>query len=150
MSRENVDLIQRVWEAWERRDEAAMRTLMDPDIVVVQLPDQPDVSTYRGPEGALRAVAEWIGAWDNYAVERRDIREVGDAVVVSARQRGRGRASGVQMEADVYFVFSVAGEKITRWQMFSSEREALEAVGLGSRRGEFLSDDCSGLLMPPR
>ena len=45
-----------------------MRTLMDPDIVVVQLPDQPDVSTYRGHEGALRATRSgWGTLWCSWA-----------------------------------------------------------------------------------
>jgi ketosteroid isomerase-like protein len=130
MSREDVEVVRRVWEAWERRDEPSMRALMDPDTVVVQLPDQPDVGPYHGPDGVLRAMAEWIDAWDNYAIERRDMREIGDSVLVSAHQRGRGQASGVQMEADVFFVFRVQRRKIVRWRMFSSEREALEAIGL--------------------
>jgi ketosteroid isomerase-like protein len=75
-------------------------------------------------------MAEWIDAWDNYAIERRDMREIGDSVLVSAHQRGRGQASGIQMEADVFFVFRVQRGKIVRWRMFSSEREALEAIGL--------------------
>jgi hypothetical protein len=32
------------------------------------------------------------------------------------------------MEGDVYFVYRLRAGKITRWQMFPSEQEALEAA----------------------
>jgi ketosteroid isomerase-like protein len=33
------------------------------------------------------------------------------------------------MEAEVAFVFTIRDGAIVRWRMFSSEREALEAIG---------------------
>ena len=71
-------------------------------------------------------MAEWVDTWDDYAIEVRDAQAVGDCVVASLHQRGRGKASGVEMEGDVWFVYRVRRGKVARWQMFPSEREALD------------------------
>jgi hypothetical protein len=42
----------------------------------------------------------------------------------------RGAQSGVPIDDEVTFVFTVGQAKVVRWQMFSTEREALEAVGV--------------------
>lgn len=130
MSQENIKVVQAAVEAYFRGDERAMLELVDPDIVVTQLADQPDVRPYRGHDGMLQAMAGWVETWDDYAIEVLDIKDVGDNVLVSLHQRGRGQASGVEMEGDVYFVYTVQRGKIVRWQMFRSEGEALEAAGL--------------------
>ncbi len=65
---------------------------------------------------------------DDYSLEVPDMREIGEHVVVSLRQRGRGRGSGIEMEAASCFVCTVRAGRITRWQMFTSEDEALAAL----------------------
>jgi ketosteroid isomerase-like protein len=96
--------------------------------VVTQLPDQPDVQPYHGRDGALRAMPSGLDMGrllDRSASHERDR----DGVLVSCRRRGRGKGSGVEMEGEVHFVFTVRRGKIVRWQMFPSERQALEVVG---------------------
>ena len=130
MSRENIDVVQAALDAYFRGDESAMLDRAAPDIIVTQFPDQPDVRDYRGHEGLLQVMAEWIGIWDDWSVEILHIREIGDRVLVDARQRGRGKGSGAPFEVEVAFVFTVGHDKIVRWQMFHSEQQALKAVGL--------------------
>jgi ketosteroid isomerase-like protein len=73
---------------------------------------------------------DWTGSWDDWSIEILGARELGDLVLASARQRGRGKASGVPMDAEATFVFTLREGLIARWQMFSSEEQALDAVGL--------------------
>jgi ketosteroid isomerase-like protein len=82
----------------------------------------------------LRAMAEWLETWDDYSIEVRDAKDAGDKVLVSLHQRGRGKASGVQMEGDVGLVYTLQDGKIVRWQMFPDERDAVEAAGLNEQR----------------
>jgi ketosteroid isomerase-like protein len=49
---------------------------------------------------------------------------------VATRQRGRGKQSGVEVEADFTFVFAVRDDKISEWRIFVHESQALEATGL--------------------
>jgi ketosteroid isomerase-like protein len=45
-------------------------------------------------------------------------------------QRGRGRGSGVDVEARYTFLYDVHGGKITRMALYGELGEALEAAGL--------------------
>jgi ketosteroid isomerase-like protein len=127
MSQENVELMRRTFDAYFRGDETAMLESVAPDVVVTQFPDQADVRDYHGHEGLLRVMAEWIDTWADWSIEILRAREIDQLVLVGARQRGRGRASGAPMEEEVAFLFTVREGKISRWQMFRSEEEALRA-----------------------
>jgi ketosteroid isomerase-like protein len=105
-----------------------MLDLVDPNVVVTQLPDQPDVQRYRGHEGLLRAMADWVGTWDDYSIDVLGTSAVNDHVLVSCRQRGRGKGSGIAIEHDVHFLFTVRQGKVARWQMFHSEQDAVAAA----------------------
>ncbi len=129
MSKDNLQVVRAAFDAYARGDFSAVLGLVDPGVTVTQLPDQPDPQTLRGHEGLLRGMAEWEAEWDDYSFEVRGMHDVGDCVLVSVVQRGRGRASGIQVQADVYFVFTLRGGKVTRWRMFQSEQEALDAAG---------------------
>jgi len=130
MSQESMDVVQAALDAYFRGDESAMLDHAAPDVVVTQFPDQPDVQDYHGHEGLLQVMAEWTDTWDDWSVEILRTREIGDRVLVGARQRGRGKSSGAPVEGEVAFVFTVRHDKIARWQMFHSEQQALKAVGL--------------------
>jgi ketosteroid isomerase-like protein len=51
-------------------------------------------------------------------------------VVVKARQHGRGKQSGIEIDMDFAFLFVVRGGRLAEWQIFVSEEQALEAAGL--------------------
>jgi ketosteroid isomerase-like protein len=125
---ENVELVQAASDAFFRGDERAMLELAAPDIVITQFPDQVDVHDYHGREGLMRVMSDWIGAWDDWSLEILTVRDIGGHVFMTALQRGRGKSSGVPVEGEVTFVFTVRQGAIARWQMFRSEQEALDAV----------------------
>lgn len=118
-----------LFEAWFRGDEVAQSELVDPEVVVTQFPEQADMRPYRGREGFRDVVADWVGTWDDYALEVLDMREVGGHVLVSLHQTGRGKASGALMEGDAFFLVTLRDGRVTRLRMFSSEAEALAAAG---------------------
>ena len=131
MSKENLQIVRAAFDAYFRGDVPAMLELVDPGVVVTQLPDQPDPQTFHGREGLLRSMAEWTGQWDDYLFEVRGMRDFGNCVLVSGLQRGRGHGSGIQVQADVYFVFTLRVGKLVRWQMFQAEKQALDAARSG-------------------
>jgi ketosteroid isomerase-like protein len=130
VSRTNLELVQAAFDAYFRGDEAAVLMLLAADVVITQFPEQVDAGEYHGHDGFQRVMADWIGSWDDWSAEILGARESGDVVLASARQRGRGKGSGAPMEAEAVFVFIVRAGLIARWQMFSSEEQALEAMGL--------------------
>ena len=130
MAQENVSIVRAAFDAFQRGDEAGMLGLVSPDVVATQFPDQLDVHDFHGHAGVRRLMAEWIGAWEDWTIELLAAREVGELVIAGARQQGRGKGSGAPMESEVTFIFTIRGSTIERWQMFHTEQEALEAVGL--------------------
>jgi ketosteroid isomerase-like protein len=130
MSQDNVELVQAAFDAYFRGDEPALLKLVAMDVVITQFPEQVDVHEYHGHEGFRQVMIDWTGSWDDWSIEILGAREVGDLVLATARQQGRGRASGAPMDAEATFVFTVREGLIARWQMFSSEEQAIEAVRL--------------------
>jgi ketosteroid isomerase-like protein len=129
MSQQTVEIVQRAIAAYMRDDEATLRELVAPDVVISMRPDQPDAREHHGYDGMLRASAEWLEAWDEQTFEAARVWDAGDFVFVGARETGRGKISGVPMEHESTFVYTLSQDRIVRIQIFGSEREALEAVG---------------------
>lgn len=125
---ENIRVVQAAFEAYFRGDEPGMLELMDPELVVTQFPEQVDARPYHGHEGVREVMAAWTGTWDDYSIELVDMREIGEHVLVSIRQTGRGKRSGIEMRGEAYMVFTLRAGRVIRWQMFSTEAEALEAA----------------------
>jgi ketosteroid isomerase-like protein len=125
----NLEVVQSLFDAWFRGDEVAQSALVDPEVVVTQFPEQVDARPYEGREGFRAVVADWVDTWDDYSLEILDMREIGEHVVVSLHQAGRGKTSGARMEGDTWFVVTLRDGRVTRLQMFSSEAQALEAAG---------------------
>ena len=130
MPEDHVEIVRTVFDAYFRGDEAGMLALVSPDVVATQFRDQLDVADFHGHDGLRRLMADWTGSWDDWTIEILRAWAVGGYVFATARQRGRGKASGAPMDAEVTFVFTVRGAAITRWQMFHTEQEALEALDL--------------------
>jgi ketosteroid isomerase-like protein len=130
MSQENVEIVQTGFDAYLRGDLPAMLDRFASDVVVTTRPDQPDVRDFHGHDGLMEQLKEWVDTWDGFSIEILRIRDAGDVVIVIAREHGQGTRSGVPMDDEVTFVFTIGGAKVIRWQMFGSEPEALKAAGL--------------------
>jgi ketosteroid isomerase-like protein len=134
MSQENVELLRRITEVFNRGDLEGAIALADPppefEFVPsgVLIPDLADVQ--RGP-GGLRRVAEvFSGEFDDPHVELHELIDVGDQVFVWSTFRGRGKHSGVETAWDIFGVWTVRDGRIVRWLGFTDRDAALEAVGL--------------------
>ena len=132
MSEENVEIVRSAFAAFERGDIEGILRLCDEDIVISQPPELPGVSPeQRGHRGVLEALAIWPEQWDNYRIELLRVDAApDDKVFVSQRSRGRGKQSGIEVDMDFSFVFTVCEERITEWRLFTQENDALEAAGL--------------------
>jgi ketosteroid isomerase-like protein len=134
VSQENVDLLRRITEAFDRGDLEHALALADPPPEFEFVPSGvliPDLaSVQRGPEG-LRRLAEWLWAeFDDFHVEAHEFIDAGDQVFVSATLRGRGKHSGAETSWDVWGVWTVREGRAGRWQGYTDHDEALEAAGL--------------------
>jgi hypothetical protein len=56
--------------------------------------------------------------------------DLGVRVMVARLARGRGRGAGIPVEMLFTFLFSLRARKITQWQIFTREEDALRAAGI--------------------
>jgi hypothetical protein len=136
MSEENVEIVRRVYDAAARRDTATVLALYDPEIEWDFLTGPGEGlfgqgGFYRGHEGLRRWFREWSDALDHIAYEAEELIAAGDDRVISeAYMRGRGRASGIEVGATLYAVWTIREGKVVRVVWFPSREDALEAAGL--------------------
>ncbi len=78
----------------------------------------------------MRTIGSWIAAFDEWSEEIEEIRDLGDHVLVAAKQRGRGKGTGIETELRYALLYEVEDGKITSMTFYSDVAEALDAVGL--------------------
>ena len=131
MSRENVEVMRAVMDAFNRRDVEALGALLAPDAEIVPMRAALESnSAYRGPNAAADWYAAVEEAWVNLSADFEGTREVGDRVLGFGRIRGRGRGSGAAIDVEATAVAHFRAGLITRLQIFTNREEALEAVGV--------------------
>jgi ketosteroid isomerase-like protein len=132
MSGENVEVVERGWEAWLRGDLDALAELWDPEVVwdVSHFRDWPEPA-YLGIDGVKRFITEWLEVWDDYEVGVDETLAAPDGRVISlAWQRGKGRQSGLEMDVESALIFTLRDGKVTRIENYDNRETALEAAGL--------------------
>lgn len=131
MSEANVEVVRRSAEAFARNDWEGFLAEFDPGVEWVEMPSLgPDASRYIGTEQLREAIQSWIQMWREYDIEVCRYADVSDEVVVLARERGSGGASGAAVERELGEVFTVLRGKVVRARLYGSWAEALEAAGL--------------------
>jgi ketosteroid isomerase-like protein len=126
MSRENVETIQRLYDALNQRDLPAVLHLMAPGIEL-----RTTVETYRGIEGVESFMAEVERTFEDYTATAGNIADAAGHVVVDVHQRGRGRESGIDIDHTFTHVWKLDDGLVTSLRAFTNRADALEAVGLG-------------------
>ena len=135
MSREDVELVRRVADLMAASYEAgeaapALLEICSPELRIdaSRRVFNPDV--YDGREGMERLVREICDAWEDFAERTQEVIDAGATVLVLQSIVGRGRSSGVEVEADGALIFTVDDGRIERVDVFADQAEALTAAGL--------------------
>jgi ketosteroid isomerase-like protein len=130
MSQENVEVVQRSIDAFNRRDLKAWLAFYRSDAEI-------DYSRSRGPfkdfyRGHRELEAFWDTFWSMFEeihLEAHGFTQAGSEVVVPNTVHFRGR-DGIEVIGRNALVFTVENGKITGFRLFQERAEALEAAGL--------------------
>jgi ketosteroid isomerase-like protein len=130
MSEENVEVVRRAIDAYNRRDFDAIRAISEPEVEL-------DWSASRGLEAGLyKGLEEVIGFYRNFLdtfeevhIEPERFVESGDLVVVPNSAQIRGR-DGIETVARSALVFEIRGGCVARICLYQETAEALEAAGV--------------------
>jgi ketosteroid isomerase-like protein len=110
----------RVYAAINARDRAAIRALTAPDIVVGTT-----VEAYRGPEAVLDWMDEGDDVFDDFSIEVLEVEELGGHVVVSMRQRGRGKVSAAEVDDHITHVWTLRAGRGISLRSFADHADAV-------------------------
>jgi ketosteroid isomerase-like protein len=131
MSQENVEVVRRTTDAFNRGDRAAWLECFDPDAEMIPAREWPENALIRGPEAIWDTYADITEAWEVGSFELGEVIEAGpDNVIANSRRQARGRASGVDLIFDYWLLASCRNGKIIRAEWFADRSDALEAAGL--------------------
>ena len=133
MSQENVEIVRRVSDAYNRRDVGAMLGELHPEIewhTWLQAQVGGGATVYRGHQGVREGVRDLEEAFSEIQAEQSEVRDLGERVVAIGRLRGRGKESGAMTESALAWIVEFKSGKVIRVREYLDREEALEAAGL--------------------
>jgi ketosteroid isomerase-like protein len=135
MSQENVEIVRRFYECWTNRDFDGVMECSDPDVLFDWSESRsPYTGVYAGHEGLMEFRTELEEAFDDFSVEAVDVIELdSERLVTVTAVRGRGRESGIHLEAGGAMLWRLRDGRILSGKLFQNKSAALEAVGLSEQ-----------------
>ena len=131
MSEENVELVRRAFEAFERRDKAAWMALCVEELEIEPVGDWPEAPSIRGSEAAWEFFVTGDEPWESSPYEIAEHVNVGDnQVLVNQQRHMRGQSSGVEVDYDYWLLATLRNGKAVRLQWFDTRHDGLKAAGL--------------------
>jgi uncharacterized protein len=131
MSAENVGVVRELYERYVSNPEATFE-LFDPEIEWSEPEEIPDSQVYRGHDGVRDSMRKFVGTWDDFRNNVQELIDAGDSVIARVRITGRGKGSGVGIDAEQFQVWTLRDGKAVRLQMFFDKAGAERAAGLAA------------------
>jgi ketosteroid isomerase-like protein len=128
VSQENVEIVRSIYDDWLRGEWATDR--FDPQIAMVESETVPGATSAHGLDAVRRYMESFAKYWEQIHFEPQEYIDAGDQVIVVARLVGRGKSSGVDVERDWFYVWTLRGGRARRMEAYADRDEALKAVGL--------------------
>ena len=121
-------LVERAYDAWNRRDIEAGLTMMSEDVVWQPPPDSPFAGPYVGHDQVRRFFESMLELFDAIHRTPGRMEMLGSHVVVDVHSTVRGAGSGVEVEVAVTDVFTIENGLCTRYAVFPDRAQALAYV----------------------
>jgi ketosteroid isomerase-like protein len=133
MSKENVEIVKRAADAFNRRDMRALAEASHEDLEFVSVLTAVDAggASYHG-SGAWASYFEAMNeTWEDWRAEDFRFFDAGeDRVVGEFRLVGKGKHSGARVEREIGLAYRIRDGKLWRMRSYLDPNEALKAVGL--------------------
>ena len=132
MSEENVEIIRRFFDAYNRGDlQATLDLAIAPEFEFRTSGLFMDTEgVYRGREGWSEFWHTFHAAWENITVNVERMEDLGEQVLVLGTFHGEGRGSGVEVTREAAWLTTLRDGLFVQTQTFASWADAREAAGL--------------------
>ena len=127
MSQESVALVRSIYDAFGKGDIPGVLGRMAPDMEWNEAENFPyaDGSPYVGPDAIVSGVFMRLGGeWDGFAAVPEEFLDAGDTVVVLGRYKGKYKATGRTLDAQMVHVWRVKDGKTTHFQQYTDTLQA--------------------------
>ncbi len=130
MSRENIELVYRGYDALRRGDADAFLSTMHPDVEGMSHVMAAEGRVFRGRAGVRQFLDDLFIVFPDWHPEVTQALDYGDVVIAEIRMAGRGASSGVELQQTAWQAIRFCEGQAIWWRGFATKVEALEAVGL--------------------
>lgn len=128
VSRQDVELVRRAYEAYSRGDLAAAGSAYSQDTLWDVSRFRPDVETHSGQEELSKSIGSWRETWTEHSFALEQAVDGGDCVVAVIQESGRGKASGAPVTIRYGQVIRVRGGKIVETVVYRDPKDAFDAA----------------------
>lgn len=133
MTQENLDLVERAWQAFKSGGVEATFPMFADDMRWYTFPEAIGAAVYEGHEGQIELLREMDEMVDGFEFERVELRDAGDRVVMLAEMRGTIRGSNTPISQRIGVTYGDFRDgKVGEVRTHQTWSEALEAAGLES------------------
>jgi ketosteroid isomerase-like protein len=129
MSKENVRLVRRGYEAWNRGDLDQIRRLTDDSFEWSEASEVPGAGTRRGRAEFDQYLRSFRHFWRQFEVEPIEVRDLGDRVLAIVIERGRSVYNDIEVSQHYVHVWTLRDGKAVRLEGFFDKAAALMAAG---------------------
>lgn len=136
MASEHEQLIERLFEAFNQRDSAAIVSLCDPEMEFFPVTAQAvgREAPYTGPDGLDAYLADVADVWEELAVRATKVESLGARLMVRGRVYVRSRERGIR-DLPAAWLWELREGRFVRGEVFVDPEQA-EAVFSRLRREE--------------
>ena len=128
MSEQNVNTVRAAYQAFQRGDVDAVKSLLHPELEILQCPSLPWGGHYKGPQGALeffRRIKEAVHS----VFEPETLLDSGDAVVAIGHAHGTVNRTGKTFRVSAVHVWRIHEGKALRFEAFIDAPAMLRYLG---------------------
>ena len=125
VSEQNLAIVRQIYDAWDR--DGSAREYIAEDVEYVN----PSYAVEPGTRVGRKSFAVVRDTYEDFTIRvERFLDAGGEDIVVLARYTASGTASGVPLEGEHGYVWTVRDGQAVRFRWFQSHREALDAAGI--------------------
>jgi ketosteroid isomerase-like protein len=130
MSKENMDIVRRTYEATNSGDYDTAESYIHPEIEFHTYGRSPEAGVYRGKEAVREYNEGLFQRFESIRFELEELVDAGDRVVVVTTQHAKPKGSHQEMNVRVAEVWTIREGLLAERRSYSTRNEALEAAGL--------------------
>jgi ketosteroid isomerase-like protein len=132
VSQQNVAIVRKGIDAWNRHDAAEWLSYAAPEIEWMPAgPAAVEQTVYRGHEEVASGFQSVWETWEEFQFEEAEVRDLGDSVLWLGHVKLKGSASHLQLEQEFAVLSELSDGGVTSVRAFLEWPKALAAVGLG-------------------